>query len=242
MQTLVVKNNLFLDELDKLCSKDSNVEIIFDKNILGIETIIDYINDFVIWESDKLNGIEDDVAIINVCPIFENLSFDDKVVLLNNLVDNENVNNSALLFNIYLFIRSNDGFEVDEMFNNNYVIIKTIEEFLDIKIAIKDSISKLLNNIAIYYLAVLSSLHVTPDQGLIMGMGATPIKYSQLIKLLSFNELSRIISKCENITIDDIPKIYDAQHIWETLMYKEQPTVELFKSLTNYLKETFDEN
>ena len=238
---IILDNNDFLIKAieDAYNNTEESIELVFDKDKINFSVILNYLNKMINWEFEKVNQ-NYEKKLPNIYPLFKNLTFDEKVELLSYLAAEEHVVNSTLLFNLYLFIKSNDGFESDDVFTNPYIFVQSIEEFLDLKIIIKDKLNIMLNNVALYYLAVMSSLHINVEQGLVPGTQPTPLKYSQLITLLSFTELSRIVSKSNSIDMNNIPKVYDAQHIWNILLNKEQPTIELFKSLTDYIKENIN--
>lgn len=242
MQIVLQSNNDIISNIINACNniKETNdiIEIIFDKDVITIQEILSELSMFINWEYDYLNDNADN--IINIVPIFKNLNIDDKIEIIKLLINAENVINSTLLFNLFLFIKSNDGFETDSLFNDKQVLIDSIEEFLDIKIAIKEFLNPVLKNIAMWYLSIITSLHNNIEQVFGEEIKTVPIKYAQLITLLSFEELSKITSKFDDISMKDVQKVIDGKIIWDNLNAKIQPSNEIVQSLFDYIKETYD--
>lgn len=189
----------------------------------------------ITWENsvfDKGEQVEGFKAVpLNT--LFKTLSLDNKIEVLKYALAAPEVVNSNLLLNIFILITSDVKYHEDDVFLDERVIfgqqgkVTGLEEFLDIKIALKPALSDLYKEIMKYYLSCLCSLHYKETDIAYDNLIILPVKYNQLLSFLTFTDLSKLSRHVGGLNSLELVSVYNAKSILEKLILKEAPAANL---------------
>lgn len=194
------------------------------------------------WENTKFKTLPDDskesIKTLNI--VCKSLSLDLKIEVFKYILQVPELVNSALLLNILMLISSNTKYQEDEVYQNDVVIFGSqdngLEEFLDIKIAIKEELNQFLQELVRYYLSCLCSLHYKETDIAYDSLQILPVKYHQLLTFLTFDELSRLSRHIQELNKLDLLPIYNAKSILTSLIINQYPVMNFLESFQNIIR------
>lgn len=197
-------------------------KIEFPENIDEIELIsmLDSINKF----SVELQTIPIDLKA---------LSFENKKISIDYFLKNEDLMHPQFSLNLINLIKNYNNLS-DDFFNNERVIFKDLEEFLNVKLEMKDEIQKFIDDFSLNYFAMMISLHKV-ESNFLDNIKTLPTVHLNIIRALDFVTLSGICSKCKNI---EKPNFYiaDALNIFNNLLGKMSFTNDIMQTILSNIK------
>lgn len=143
----------------------------------------------------------------------KDLGFDDKVKCFEYFLTHENINNTSIIINIFYLINGINamdeiGKEDKRLFFNN------LEEYVDIKLAIKDKLTIFSIKLVENYLGVIKGL----DTKLPELKVKLPSLYFCVLSLLSPVLLSKLFNKYMlKINLEDIKPVFQADIIYNKI-------------------------
>lgn len=148
------------------------------------------------------------------------LSFDDKKRFIEYIMGDTRMINSNLLMNIALLVKGNDL--SDEIFDKPEIFFKSLEEYVDLKFELKDTIAAYAHDMVKYFFSALKSYSlILPD-----GKEMVPESFSVLLCTMSVKDLSKLVNKVK-VDSDEWILVNDAETIINS-MFGLTPAVELF--------------
>lgn len=160
----------------------------------------------------------------------KDLPFDDKVRLLKYCMSNEILINSSLVTNLLLLIKGSTL--EDEVYEDAKVIFKDLEEYIDIKLALKKEISDFEENVLRYYFGALKSLSIKLPDGKI----EIPALYKAILTVADIYMISKLLNK-HKVDFDTIPLVFDGDVILQVVNFQNPLITEFMNVLAGKVKE-----
>ena len=152
---------------------------------------------------------------------------EEKTEFLRYCLKDENMRNINILTNVILMAQGCDL--SDELFAQPDIFFKDAEEYIDIKLALKEDIEEFDKKIVMYYLAAVKSISVLlPDHKF-----GVPNLYYHTLLAIDLNAVSRMMNKV-SVNYDEVPLIFNADIILSNLSVKD---VSIASVLVDFLKE-----
>jgi len=148
--------------------------------------------------------------------ISKDSTFEEKVAFLREHLLDENTDNSLAIRNILCLINSQTL--TDDLFENNDILFKDIEEFSDIKTELHEDIRGVKRNISIAYLSIITSCRAI-TAATEENIKNVPNLYKVAIGNLGFFTLNSFLNKhLSDITKDDLYVVQDAVQLCGVLL------------------------
>lgn len=179
----------------------------------------------------KINDFSNELQTITVG--LKDLSYSNKICALKYCLCNDNIMHPQFLLNLINIIKNYNNL-TDEFFNNEKVIFKDLEEFLNIKLELKDEIQDFIDSFSLNYFSMFMSIHKI-ESNFLDNIKELPKTYLNIIRALDFVTLSGICAKCKKL---EKPNFYiaNAIDIVSELSEKMNGTNEIMKVLIDNLK------
>lgn len=206
-----------VDSIDFSCE-----QIDFDSNIAkeDLEFVLDKINSF-------------DVELQTIHVNLKALTFDSKKIAIKFFLANVNLKHPEFLLNLINLIKNYNSLS-EEFFGNEKVLFTDLEEFLNIKLELKDEIQQFIDDFTVHYFAMMMSLHKI-ESNFLDNVKVMPNTYLSLIRALDFVTLSGICSKSKNLYKPNF-YISDSIDIFQTLLGKMSYTNQIMQLLLSNIE------
>ena len=165
----------------------------------------------------------------------KDVSTENKIEVFKYLFSDKELTNYSCIINVYNFIKTYNSLD-DKFFTNKLVFVKNIEEFLDIKLALKDQIQQYIDDFVGWYLSLF--MYVSKiDVNFLEKSEKLPMSYQVIINMVDMVSLSGICQKAniKSIMLHEMP-ISDSLNIVNRLVQKMQLVENLYTSLLNNIK------
>ncbi len=136
--------------------------------------------------------------------------------------------------NLYNLIKSYNNMN-DEFFNSSDVYFNSVEELLDIKLALSKEIKAFIRQLSIYYMSLFKSynkLTYTPSDEHI----TLPILYRNMILSSDLLTLSGILAKSPEFSTNELIYVDDAYVIMTALISRSNNSIMLMDKFFNSIK------
>lgn len=158
------------------------------------------------------------------------LPFEDKVRLVRYCLTNNILINSSLVSNLILLIKGSTL--EDAVYEDAKVIFKDLEEYIDIKLALKKEISDFEENVLKYYFGAFKSLSVKlPD-----GKVEIPGLYKAVLSVADIYMISKLLNK-HKVDFDALPLVYEGDIIVQAVNFQNPLITEFMNVLAGRIKE-----
>lgn len=158
------------------------------------------------------------------------LPFEDKVRLLKYCMSNEILINSSLVTNLILMIKGSTL--EDSVYEDAKVIFKDLEEYIDIKLALKKEISDFEENVLKYYFGAFKSLSIKLPDGKI----EIPPLYKAVLTVADIYMISKLLNK-HKLDFDSLPLVYEGDIILQAVNFQNPLITEFMNVLAGRIKE-----
>lgn len=128
--------------------------------------------------------------------------------IFESVIDRPTLVNTRMILNLQVFVNGYSTFD-DSLFESPEIFLSRIEQVLDIKLALLDSIRQFQTNIAYWFLACLKSMHKVEYTSL-DPVEQLPALYKRFLFSTNLLNLSSIMQKAGNIQTKDLPLVEDA--------------------------------
>lgn len=135
-------------------------------------------------------------------------STDDLIAIYRFLLSREALVNARLILNLQLFINGYSTYD-DTLFESKEIYLNSIEQVLDIKLALRQDFKDFQSKISYWFLACLKSMHKVEYTALDSIVILPPI-YKRILLASNLMNLSTILSKSSNIETEHLPLVEDA--------------------------------
>ena len=152
---------------------------------------------------------------------------DDKIEFLRYCIKDAGMKNINILTNVILMAQGCDLSE--ELFAQDDIFFKDAEEYIDVKLALKEDIEEFDRQIVKYYLSAVKSISVLLDDHKFN----VPNLYYHTLLAIDINTISRFMNRVD-MNFEDIPLIFNADIILSNLSKKEES---ITSAIVNFLKE-----
>lgn len=188
--------------------------------------------DDILFMLEKINSFQVEKRVISVN--LKVLDFSIKKEIIKWLLKNKNLTHPQFILNVINLIKNYNSLD-EEFFNNEKVIFKDLEEFLNIKLELKDEIQQFIDEITIDYFALMMSLHKI-ESNFLDNIKEMPSSHLHIIRALDFITLSGICAKSQNI---QKPNFYiaNALDIFQQLVNKMSCADNIMQMLLGSMKE-----
>ena len=160
----------------------------------------------------------------------KDLPFEDKVRLVRYCLTNDILVNSSLVMNLVLLIKGSTL--EDKVYEDAKVIFKDLEEYIDIKLALKKEISDFEENVLKYYFGAFKSLSIKlPD-----GKVEIPGLYKAVLSVADIYMISKLLNK-HKVNFDALPLVYEGDIIVQAVNFQNPLITEFMNVLAGRIKE-----
>lgn len=135
-------------------------------------------------------------------------STDDLIAIYRFLLQRESLVNTRLILNLQLFINGYSTYD-DSLFESKEVYLTSIEQVLDIKLALRQEFKDFQSKISYWFLACIKSMHKVEYTALDPIVTLPPL-YKRILLASNLMNLSTILSKSSSIKTGDLPLVEDA--------------------------------
>ena len=142
-------------------------------------------------------------------------------------LQDEDLCDPVMCLNIFNLVKNYNALS-ENFFENNDIYITNIEQFLDIKLGLKDDISRVSTKLAKYFISLIKYAHRTTINS---GESVQKIEnlYSILLTLCDVFTLSGIVAKAEDFKISECVLVYDAMTYLMCIMDKTKTGINLME-------------
>lgn len=138
------------------------------------------------------------------------MTTDDKVKCFKYFLNSDVITNISVISNIYLLINGISDIE-EEALDDERIFFNSLEEYVDIKLEIKNDIDKYNIRLLQYYLGVIEGLSVVLDELKIH----IPNTYFNIMPLINTNLISKIMLKyLDRIDCSKVKPVFNATQIY----------------------------
>lgn len=201
MEEIKVKNN---DSTSKDYNKTDTTLFVFDEETQDAVGCIKSLNEFQVENHD--DG-QDFKFVLDI----KDLPFETKRDVLKYALTTDNIIDTTLILNIFLLIKGYNTFD-DRFFESRQVCMKSLEEFIDLKLALKDELNAFINNLKKWYYSVITCCglveYVSDDKPQIM-----PYTYQRILGVSDFVSLSNIFKKTKKLEEIELVTVGNAHEI-----------------------------
>lgn len=179
-------------------------EIILDSK-LSVEDSIVILDKIIDYEAEKY---KENTNIFTANIIIKDFSTEKLIEIYKHLLAKDTIVNSSLILNIINLVKLYNSFD-DSFFNHHLIYEKDLEQFLDIKLALKEELSAFITTLSKYWLSVIWSAHKIAytylDQPVVL-----PNLYQRIILSTDMITLSGIFSKAKPFSTAELFIVNDA--------------------------------
>ena len=139
------------------------------------------------------------------------------------------IKSPTVLLNIYNTVKRYNTLD-QSFFESEEVWFTSIEQFLDVKVGLKDEIQAFTNKMAFYFLSCIYSMHKV-EYTMLDRHEPMPDIYLNFMLTSDFYTLSAIVGKADNIQTKDLTMIDNAYAYITELALRSNIAAKLFESL-----------
>lgn len=151
------------------------------------------------------------------------------------LTEGQSIEDPLMILNILNLVKVYNTLD-DEYFKSEDVYVNSVEEFLDLKLAIANEIKEFTKKLCIYFLSIIKSYNkfsfTAADERF-----EIPSIYRLLIMSTDFITLAGIFSKCPVISTDELIYVNDAYNCMTSLISKSTVSTQLLNDFFNQFEE-----
>lgn len=143
----------------------------------------------------------------------KDLEIEDKIRCFKFFLNSDVITNVSVISNIYLLINGITDID-DEALNDERIFFNSLEEYIDIKLEIKDEIDKFNTSLLEYYFGVIKGLSVNLDEL----KSHIPNTYFNLMPLVTPNLISKLTVKyLDRIDTRKVKPVFNANEIYNEI-------------------------
>ena len=157
----------------------------------------------------------------------KSLSLDDKVAIIKIALNCENVTDPLMIMNLINLVKVYNTL-ADDYFESPDVYVNSVEELLDLKLALSANLKEFARNIVIYFLSILKSYHKTSYNST-DSHKSLPSLYNMFFWSVDFLTLSGILAKAPEVSTKDLTFIDGAPNILMALITKSANSLVLME-------------
>jgi len=190
-------------------------------------------------DEDGVEDVNEDTSNVIVMFDLKNASTEQKIEALKYGFDNPNLADPLMQLNMYNLVKSYNNLN-DEFFNSSDVYFNSVEELLDIKLALGANIKAFIKQLSIYFLSLIKSytkfMYTPSDEHIKL-----PVLYANMILSSDLATLSGIFAKSPEFSTSELVYIDDAYVFMTTLLSKCQAGLGFMEDFFSILEETANE-
>lgn len=209
--------NKFKDYCEYSEDVDSNIIVFIINNNISENTLIELLNAFYNFEYTHLDT---DIRLR------VNLDVKKVACLLKHAFKTDNLVDPITLLNIINLIKPCNTLD-DEFFKNENIFVNSIEELIDLKLEIKEDLTKFITNLSKYFIGLLKSYNKFDFIGTDDVVTIPPL-YEKIILSVDIIILSGVLNLSSDFNIHDCPLIYNSQFYLDKLIGTTQISNYLF--------------
>lgn len=168
----------------------------------------------------------------------KNLSTDDKILCFKYFLGSDAITNVSVISNLYLLINGISGID-DNTLDDERVFFNSLEEYVDVKLDIKDEIDAFNIKLLEYYLGVIEGLNVTLDEL----KSHIPNTYFNLMPLATPDLISKLMLKyLTKIDCHNVRPAFNATELYNKINNSDSLFLGFIQNLVNEVGVTNDTN
>lgn len=218
-----------IEKFDETVLKSSEDKVISFDESLKTEEICDIISKTIAYENE--NNIHYSFNL-------KNLDTEKISGVLRFVMNDENVNNPSLIFNIILLLKTYNSLD-DSFFQNENVYFNSLEDFLDIKSELKQDIRKFNTRLSVYFISCLKSLNKF-EYSFIDNPEDVPETFKNVLMSIDIFTVSGILSNNNGYTDKDMKLIRNAYSYVSEIVSKMNMVDRFFNMFNNSNCEQID--
>lgn len=211
---MIIDNNNF-----KNIDLNTDDILVFDSNI-SVENFKLAVSNIFTFETE--NNIQHKFS-------FNDLSFEHRIILLEYVLNDYNIKNIQIIFNIINFIKSYNLFS-DDYFSSDFIIVNSLEELLDFKLRLKDLLDNYTMELSKWYVSIFKSVHKL-ELNFLDNAQDIPASFLIIFQNFDFYTLSGILSKSLDFKLSECYLIKDAYAVLSDLCSKHVEATAFFEQL-----------
>lgn len=157
----------------------------------------------------------------------KSLSLDDKVAIIKIALNCEDVTDPLMIMNLINLVKVYNTL-ADDYFESPDVYVNSVEELLDLKLALSANLKEFARNIVIYFLSILKSYHKTSYNST-DSHKLLPSLYNMFFWSVDFLTLSGILAKAPEVSTKELTFIDGAPNILMALITKSANSLVLME-------------
>ena len=157
----------------------------------------------------------------------KSLSLDDKVAIIKIALNCEDVTDPLMIMNLINLVKVYNTL-ADDYFESPDVYVNSVEELLDLKLALSANLKEFARNIVIYFLSILKSYHKTSYNSTDSHKPLPPL-YNMFFWSVDFLTLSGILAKAPEVSTKELTFIDGAPNILMALITKSANSLVLME-------------
>ena len=157
----------------------------------------------------------------------KSLSLDDKVAIIKIALNCEDVTDPLMIMNLINLVKVYNTL-ADDYFESPDVYVNSVEELLDLKLALSANLKEFARNIVIYFLSILKSYHKTSYHST-DSHKPLPSLYNMFFWSVDFLTLSGILAKAPEVSTKELTFIDGAPNILMALITKSANSLVLME-------------
>ena len=159
----------------------------------------------------------------------KSLSLDDKVAIIKIALNCDNVTDPLMIMNLINLVKVYNTL-ADEYFESPDVYVNSVEELLDLKLAISKELKEFTRRISLYFLSLFKSYSKTAftatDEHIEL-----PKLYDTIFRAVDFLTLAGIFAKTPEISTKELVYVDNSYSILSTLLMKNNNTLRIMNQL-----------
>jgi hypothetical protein len=180
---------------------------------------------------DLKNLNDDYFATVNPEEVLEikELPAEDKVTCFRYFLTSDVISNISVISNIFLLIDGVSSIS-DDTLQDNRVFFKSLEEYVDIKLQLRNEIDSFNIKLVEYYLGIIEGIDVVLDE---LKTHITNTHYN-LMNLVTPSLISKLMLKYLNrISLDNVKPVFHAVDLYNKINNTDNLIVGFLQKLTN---------
>ena len=157
----------------------------------------------------------------------KSLSLNDKVAIIKIALNCDDVTDPLMIMNLINLVKVYNTL-ADDYFESPDVYVNSVEELLDLKLALSANLKEFARNIVIYFLSILKSYHKTSYNST-DSHKPLPSLYNMFFWSVDFLTLSGILAKAPEVSTKDLTFIDGAPNILMALITKSANSLVLME-------------
>ena len=157
----------------------------------------------------------------------KSLSLDDKVAIIKIALNCDDVTDPLMIMNLINLVKVYNTL-ADDYFESPDVYVNSVEELLDLKLALSANLKEFARNIVIYFLSILKSYHKTSYNSTDSHKPLLSL-YNMFFWSVDFLTLSGILAKAPEVSTKDLTFIDGAPNILMALITKSANSLVLME-------------